>query len=104
MKKKSAREIVREKMPGKRVVSPRRSAADAPPQADAVSLDLPALRRKYFGEAARPSADAATQAASGPSPDTEIVLVAPANPAADAGQSQAKGVVVTDGEITGEQG
>jgi hypothetical protein len=104
MKKKSAREVVKEKMPGKRIVTPRRSAASAPPQADAVSVDLPALRRKYFGDAARPSAAAPSRATGGPSPDTGIVLVTPVHPTADAGRSQPKGVVVTDGEITGEQG
>lgn len=103
MAKKTAREIVQEKMPNKRVVTPAAAADAAAPKADAVSVDLDQMRRKYFGEGGAAD-DFLADVPPAPSPDTGIVLVAPAQPAADAGKAQAKAVIVSDGEITGEQG
>lgn len=100
MTKKTAEQLVQEKLVGKRVVQP---AAVTPPKPDAVSRDLNELRRKYFGNTGDSTGAAASQPAQ-PAADTDIVIVVPTDPAADPAQAQPKGVVMTDGEETGRQG
>lgn len=106
--KKSARQIVQESLPEMQVVGPARHLADAAPASppDAVSPELSALRKKYFGADAGDSiaiSDEDDTPESGI--DTGIVLVKPKDdPSSDPARPSTKAVVVADGRIIGRQG
>ena len=110
--KKSAKQIVAESMPQMQVVEPSRHLADAGPVSppDAVSPELSALRRKYFGDEEEDTAidTPIILAAQGLAPDsgidTGIVLVKPKDGSADPARPSTKAVVVADGRIIGRQG
>jgi len=98
--KKTVEEIVKKAMPGWRVVSQEPQDSQTTANADAKSVDMVQLRKKYLGEEAARSDQALGRAQT----QAKIVVVEPKNADAYRRRSGRKAVVVVDDKVIGTQG
>ncbi|HJT36537.1 MAG TPA: hypothetical protein VJ783_31230 [Pirellulales bacterium] len=102
--RKSAHEVIAEKMPGMRIVATAPiSDRDVKQHASSQGTGLDALKRKYFGQAAGSgqTKNSDSESAEG---DSELVLVEPAAADANRRGPGPKAVIISNGRIIGRQG
>lgn len=95
---RSAASIVKKSMPGWRVVEKVEGSDSHETEADAQSVDLDALRKKYLGT------DVSDSNADASNAPTQIVVVEPENADAYHRRSGRKAVVVSGDKVIGVQG